>query len=157
MKKLFIVSILLVFSFVSCEDISAQSLTHHSIEGIWSIFPDVVEIGEEGFYRFNLSWGRRGFPRIIDIVVDLHSDPPMFHIPEFTESEIISINEMGNKTELTFIFWRGGFNVNAVFRFNEDGTMWVESYEGEDGEMFDPGRVGRDWVFHRIDGPVRDD
>jgi len=75
MRKLFIVSTLLVFSFVSCEDTSAQSLTHHSIEGIWSIFPDVVEIGEEGFHRFNLSWGRRGFPRIVDIVVDLHSDP----------------------------------------------------------------------------------
>jgi len=157
MKKLFVISTLLVFSLVSCVDTSAQSLTHHSIEGVWSIHSDITEVGDEGFGQFDLSWGRRGFPRLIDIIVDLHSDPPIFQIPEFDIAEIVSINELGNKTELTFFSWRGGFNVNAVFHFNEDGTMWVESYEAEDGSIFAPGRVGRDWVFHRIDGPIRDD
>jgi len=151
MKKLFVISIVLVFSFVSCVDTSAQSLTHHSIEGIWSTRPNVTEIGEAGFHRFNLSWGRRGFPRIVDIVVDLHSDPPIIQVPELFIGDVTNIIESGSRTELTFFWHRWEVYSTVIFHFNEDGTMWIEP--PADGNTLFPTGL----TLHKIDGPIRED
>lgn len=150
MRKLLIITILLSLSLICCAHNPVQNTPQNSIEGVWACHPDsplAVE-GETMFYR-DLSWGRRYFHRNISMIIDLHSTPPTFEIPELTWDEIISVKEEGNKTELTFYFARGGFNVTVIFHFNEDGTMWIESYEGG----FYPGGTGRDFPYYKIDGP----
>jgi len=148
-KKLFVISTFLVLFCVSCVHNPTKNSPRNSIEGVWSRVPDTMERGLSVFYELDLSWGKKGFPRLIDIVVDLHSVPPIFEIPELTRDEIISVNEKGDKTLLTFYFARGEFNVTVIFHFNKDGTMWIESFEGG----FDPGGTGRDFIYYKIDGP----
>jgi len=145
MKKIFIIIILLFFTFSSC----AGNSVKHTIEGVWSSHPEARVLSEgEGFSTHDLSWGRRSFPRAINFIIDLHSEPPSIEIAEFSWDEIICVNEEGNKTELTFFFTRGGFNVTMICHFNEDGTMWIEPIVGL--TFFG---TGRDFIYRKIDGP----
>jgi len=123
----------------------------HSVEGVWSRSPGGIEGG--GFENWDLSWGRRMYPRGIHLIVDLHADRPFLVVPEWTRAEIISFNERGYKTELNLFFPREGVYVVAKFHFNNDGTMWMET--SPDGR-FAFGRAGQEIIFHKVDGPEFD-
>jgi len=121
-----------------------------SIEGVWSLRSDTMA-SPGGFIERDLSWGRRVLPCInANIIVDLRNTSPFIETrTSRTVSEITSVNEKGNKTELRFL-WRG-INVVTMFHFNENGTMWLEPPSDEGFRIF-PG-IDRNHVFHRVDGP----
>jgi len=128
----------------------AVAFAQHSIEGVWTLIPGAI--GAPGRIEEHLSWGSRMYPPATHIIVDLHSEPPIIDVRQFTIEEIISIDERGNETEIRFHFGRGGFDVAVIFHFNEDGTMWIEPIEGESGFW----ATGPDRIYHKLDGPEFD-
>jgi len=142
MKKHDILILLLIFT--SNVNLSAQ----YSIEGVWSLVPDdrlAVE-DEKWFFSRELSWGKRYFFRNIYMIIDLHSKWQYLEIREFSWNEILSIVEYGNRTELTFYFDRGDYDVSIVCHFNEDGTMWIEQDNIYEFPV-------RDRIFYKVDSP----
>ena len=124
-----------------------------SVEGVWDfVNPSMLHAVER-----NLSWGRRIVPES-GFIVDLHSDPPMLEVFSIINSEsdlypIISINEEGNRTEMTVSAdWRQD-NITVFFTFNEDGTVWIERELGARWFSWSP---GRHWVYRKYDGPEFD-
>ena len=138
MKKFFVLCIFFL---------SRIAYAQNSIEGVWSIFPDAMKA--ERLFERDFSWGKRTLPRIVDIIVDLHSKLPSIEIVEFSWDKIICVNEKGSVTELTFYFARGGFYVTMICHFNENGTMWIEPLSN--GLTFF--RTGRDQIYYKVDGP----
>jgi hypothetical protein len=138
-KFLFLtMGILVFFPFIAC--------SQDSVEGVWSSlqYPNMNSTIE---YEF--SWGKRNVSRQFNLIFDLHSDTPTIVINNFSTDPIISVNEKGDLTELTFFFRRGNFSVTMICHFNDDGTMWIEPLSG--GLTFF--RTGRDQIYYKIDGP----
>jgi len=126
---------------------------NYSIEGVWVWWPvEMATIpGNSGLIERDLSWGRRVFPQEIAIIVDLHGVRPTIETrTSHTISEITSINEFGNRTEIRFA-WQG-LDIAAIFRFDGNGNMWVELPENQDNRII-ISPTGRDRVYRRIDGP----
>ena len=136
--KFYLIIVLLVSPFVS--------YAQNRIEGVWSLsqYPYMGSVLER-----DLSWGVRNISRSFDLIVDLHSNPPIIEISQFARDPVVSVNEKNDVTELTFNFRRGGFNITLFFNFNADGTMWIDPLP--DGLTFLS--TGQDWVYYKIDGP----
>lgn len=154
MKRLFFASTLLCLTLV-CH-------AQNTIEGVWSAnqFPnwhDTFTLGR------GLSWGTGVIPRVYTIIVDMHSDPPRFEISGIITGRIVSVIEKDSAIELTFMwpFFDGHeiqeFDVIVFFRFNKNGSMWIESTRsGSSGEEISALPRGRDTALYRIDGPESD-
>jgi len=125
----------------------ALAFAQHSIEGVWS---NIENPNMSGAIELDLSWGNRMVSRHIDLVVDLHSDPPTFWIPGafYPPDRILSFSEKGNETELTVYSANSGTIASATFRFNEDGTMQVVAQQYAGRGYYFP-RL----VLHKHDGP----
>jgi len=124
----------------------------HSIEGVWSPLRNPCMSGS---IERDFSWGRRTISRHIDLVVDLHSEPPTIWIPQahYPPDRIISFNEQGNVTELYIFSAERGSSFVAVFHFNEDGTMWIERSQYAHGYFWG---AGEDYILHKVAGPEFD-
>jgi hypothetical protein len=117
----------------------------NTVEGVWCLFPNP---NSDIILDRNLSWGSKTIPRAFELLIDLHADTPMIEICEITTDEVIKVIESGKKTELTFHFARGNFDITMVCHFNNDGTMWIEPIEGI--TLF---ATGEKYLYYKIDGP----